>query len=125
MVGYRLHDNVFEAGFGGIGGNAGASLPNPLAHTTVSIVVKAVHAFRSHSTLLRIAVPTLPNSSGTVVYRIKPTGILALVEKFVGDVAHTVLCQRRHIAGGQRLVAQLGSRVVWLRAFVQIIREYA
>ena len=91
FVGNRFHDDVLETWLNRIGGDAGTGLPNPLAHGTIGIVVEAVHAFGSHATFFCIAVPPFPNGGGTVVYGIKPAGVLALEKKCVGHICHVVV----------------------------------
>ena len=77
-VGQGLHYYMLEPGICCVGCDASYILPQPLTHTSVGIVVKAVHALWSHSMLYHIAVPALPYSSGTIVDRIEPTWVLSL-----------------------------------------------
>ena len=100
FVGDGAHDDMFKAGCLGVGGDTGASLPYPLAYTAVGIVVEAVHALRTHALVYHITVPTLPNGGSTVVYRVQPTGILALEKQFVGYAGHAVIGQGGHQDGG-------------------------
>ncbi len=90
---------MFESGLGGIGADAGGSLPNPLADTSVGIVVETVHTAGTHAFFEHIAVPAFPDGGGAVVHGIEPAGVLPLEEKFIGDIRHPVFGQGGHQYG--------------------------
>ena len=79
-VWYGAHDDMLETRLLRVGGDTGTGLPNPLAHTSITIVIEAVHAVGSHSVLFRIAVPTFPDGGGAIIHGVEPTGVLALEE---------------------------------------------
>ena len=91
---------MLKTRLGRVGTDTGSGLPNPFADTAIGIMVEAVHAAWTHSLILHVAVPTLPDGSGTIVNRIQPTGVLTLEEQFVGDITHTVLGERLHQYAG-------------------------
>ena len=80
MVRHGLHDDMLKARLSWVGGNTDTSLPDPLAHGSIGIMVKAVHAIRPHAAFLCIAVPALPDGSVAVIDRVQPAGVLALEE---------------------------------------------
>ena len=58
-------------------------LPNPLADTTISVVVVAVHTSLADAVLLGVAIPTLPDGGCSIVHRVEPARIFALEEQLV------------------------------------------
>lgn len=96
FVGDGFHNDVLESRICGIRSNSCDAFPNPFANDAVSIVVKAVHASRSHSAFYHIAVPAFPNRGCAVVDGIKPARILSLEQEIPGDVCHSVFREGRH-----------------------------
>ena len=62
-------------------------------------MVEAVHAAGTHSLILHVAVPALPDGGGSVIDGVEPRGILALIEECVGYVAHSILGESGHEDG--------------------------
>ena len=65
-------------------------------------MVEAVHSAGTHSVFDHVAVPSLPDGGGSVVDRIKPAGVLPLVEKLIRYVRHSVFGEDVHQDGGSQ-----------------------
>ena len=68
LVGERLHDDVSETRLSSVGSDTCHGFPNPLADSTIGIVVETVHALRSHAFFNHVAVPSFPNGRCTIVH---------------------------------------------------------
>ncbi len=105
----RADEEVFVAGGGRVGSQAGDTLVHPLSNGTVGVVVEGVHIDGAKAFVFGVAIPALPHGGGPLVDGVEPCGVGLLEEEGGGEIGVTGLIEG---SGEERGAEEAGAEVV-------------